>query len=104
MRTGARITPASKALATPPMIGGVDYRLVLVNMMGTILFTLLLKILYLPLLGYGVHFVFKQINKDDPMTMKVLLAYKEQGGLYVPFSQFVKRRFDRPNGFGRGLL
>lgn len=104
MRSGVRVTPIVKPLSTPPMVGGVDFKLAILIAVGSVMFALALKILYIPLIGYVLFFAFKQINKEDPKMVNVLQAYTKQGSVYEPFTMFKFRRYDRPNGFGRGII
>lgn len=104
MRVGTRITPMSKALSTPPMVGGVDFRLTLCVVIASVMFTLILQIWYVPIFGYILFYILKQINKEDPMMMRVLQPYTKQGSFYVPFPKYKYRRHDRPTGFGRGNI
>lgn len=103
MRRGARITPVATGLSTPPMVRGVDFRLVVIIMIGTVMFTMFLKTVLIPIFGFTLFFVFKQMNKNDPMLMTIIQPYSRQGSHYFPFGKFKTTRYKRPYGFGRGI-
>lgn len=104
MRKGVRTTHINTSLSELPSIKGVDWRILVLNVMVTLLMLAFLRIWYLVFISIIVHLLFVYANKVDPFMTRIIGAYRHQGGKYVPVRMFKYKRFDRPNGFGRGSL
>lgn len=72
------------------------------NVMVSVLLLAFLRVWYLIFITVIVHFLFVYANKVDPFMTRIIGKYRLQGGKYLPIRAFKIKRFDRPNGFGRG--
>lgn len=101
MRSGIRVTEVKRHLSEQETIGGVPFRLVLVNIVSGVFMFMILHVWWVPILLLALHFVLVQVNRNDPMALTVYQIYRRQGAAYLPFSEQPSSRNDRPVGFGR---
>lgn len=93
-------------LSTPPLVGGVDFKLLILNI-GLTGFVFIL-------FGAGawwwigvtwvIHKLLKNLSKNDPFLRQTYIRYAQQADRYEPWPEQNPRRSLRPIGYGRGSL
>lgn len=99
-----RLSAIHFSLIQPRQIGGVDARLLLINLGMFILFIVSLHIWYFLAVNFVLHHFSKRVCKGDPFILPVYVKYARQGDVYDPWPHVGQRRFARPSGFAKGLL
>lgn len=92
------------SLNQPRQIGGVDTKLLLINVGTLILFVISLHIIYYVLVNIVAHIFSKRICSIEQFIVPVYVKYTRQGDVYDPWPHVTQRRFSRPNGFAKGIL
>lgn len=96
------------ALSRPPLLAGVDPKLLVVNygfvLLGMLLFRDLRIVAVFAVLAVGVHLFLQGIFRRDPWMRMIYIRYMRQSDRYDPWPEIEPRRGLRPIGFGRGTL
>ena len=93
------------ALNEVRMYGGVERNIVLLNAAVVVLAVVGLRWWWVLVPAIIFHFIMRNINKKDPMTMRIYLRYAQQGHRYDPRPHRLQEKTtQRPLGFSRGAL
>lgn len=99
-----RLNSIHFSLVQPRQIGGVDSKLLLINIGMFILFIVSLHILYFLAVNIVMHLFSKRVCKNDQFILPIYVKYARQGDVYDPWPHVGQRRFARPPGFAKGVL
>jgi len=96
------------ALSRPPLISGVDPKLLALNF-GFVVFVLILFRDPRIVAGFAVisillHFFLKSLYRGDPFLRPIYMRYMRQSDRYEPWPDISPKRAKRPIGYGRGVL
>lgn len=95
-------------LSKPPLLAGVDPKLLVVNYGFVLLVMLLFRDLRIVavfgILAVGVHLFLQGIFRKDPWLRPIYIRYMRQADRYDPWPEIEPRRGLRPIGFGRDTL
>ncbi len=99
-----RLNTIHFSLLQPRQIGGVDVKLLLVNLGTFILFVVSLHFLYYTIVNIVIHMFSKRVCKNDQFILAAYIKYARQSDVYDPWPHVGQRRFARPSGFAKGML
>lgn len=96
------------ALSRPPLVAGVDPKLLMGNF-GFVVFVLVLFRDMTIVAGFAalavvLHFFLKSLYRSDPWLRPIYVRYMRQSDRYEPWPEKSPKRSLRPIGFGRGSL
>lgn len=97
-----RATPVYRCLSSQPLFLGGEFKLVAANLAIGGLATLLLHLLFWPVITVILHIVFVQMAKRDANTRAIYMAYSKQADRYEPWVDPATPQSDRPTRIFRG--
>jgi type IV secretion system protein VirB3 len=92
-QTGLEIDKLFKGLTRPPMIAGVSYAFVMLNLMSMLAFFVMTSKLWIFLLAIVVHFIGYLICREEPLFLE-LIALRLQ-----KFNKCSNKLFHRGNSY-----
>lgn len=97
-----------QGLVTPILLGGVDPKLMMLNV-GVYLFLVVTFKAWQVIVVGGVvawvtHKLLQALNRRDPYLRLIYIRYANQADRYEPWPEPQPKRGLRPIGFGRGNL
>lgn len=104
MEYESRQTPVHKSLLETRTLGGVEFRLAMLN--GTISAAIILALqnwYYIPI-AILIQLFLVWVTKKDPMIVKIYARYNILGDVYDPWPRRTALMNQRPAGFGKGVL
>jgi type IV secretory pathway TrbD component len=99
-----RQTPVRKSLIETRTLGGVEFRLAMLN--GTISAAIVMALqnwYYIPV-AILIQLFLAWVTKKDPLVVKIYARYNLLGDVYDPWPRHTMRMNSRPEGFGKGLI
>jgi type IV secretory pathway VirB3-like protein len=91
------------SMAQPPLIAGVEPRLMVLNVGIGFIVTVMLKWWVLLAVIWVTHHALKALSKNDPFVRNIYIIYQRQANRYEPWPEAAPRRGLRPINFGRGI-
>lgn len=100
----ARYTPFHRSLIDPRLVFGVDRNAFVLMLLGNIALLMVLKSLWLLLVGVGMYVLLRVIFANDPHYMRIYANYSAEADRYEPFVRALPGRSGRRLGRGKGVL
>lgn len=91
------------SMAQPPLVAGVEPRLMMLNVGVGLIITVMLKWWALVAVIWLNHHALKALSKNDPFVRRIYVVYQGQADRYEPWPEPTPRRGLRPINFGRGI-
>ena len=99
-----RRTPVHPALLFVKTIGGVEFRIAVLNFtMGLAVVAGSKSLLFLAI-TIPLHIFLRWVTKKDPHAVRIYMRYRLFGSIYDPWVKRSTTMNDRPRGFSRGML
>ena len=93
-----------QSMAQPPLVAGVEPRLMVLNVGVGFVVTFLFKWWFLVGAVWLIHHALKALSKNDPFVRRIYVLYQRQADRYEPWPELTPRRGLRPLNIGRGIV